>query len=77
MASTQQKLYISVLSSLIFMVIASPFMYRITSQLPGLGSTSMAGCPNVLGLLLHTIVFGLITFAIMFIPDKKLPKYPQ
>lgn len=67
MLSTSTKASISVLSAVIFCVVASPFMYMLTSSVFG-SSIAINGCPTLIGLVLHTVVFGLITFGTMFIP---------
>jgi len=65
------KAWISVLSALIFLLVASPFMYKLTSSVFG-SSIASRGCPTLTGLFLHTAVFGLIIFGTMFIPWKRL-----
>ena len=61
-ASNKDKWLISFYSALIFALIASPFMYKITGQLTNMVGieTSQDGCPNAYGLILHLIVFMLI-----------------
>ena len=63
MSSSAQKWKIALFSAVIFLIIASPFMYRLTSRLFGvLGvQTAEDGCPALSGLLLHAAVFLLIT----------------
>jgi len=65
--STFTKAKISLFSALIFLIVASPFMYNVTSYVFG-KSIANLGCPTMQGLFLHTIVFGLIVFGTMFIP---------
>lgn len=61
-ASNKDKWLISFYSALIFALIASPFMFKITGQLTNMVGleTSINGCPNAYGLVLHLIVFMLI-----------------
>jgi hypothetical protein len=68
MASTKDKVRISIYSAIIFFVIASPFMYTVTGAVFG-RAVATAGHPTFLGLLLHTIVYGLVAFGSMFIPN--------
>ena len=53
----------SIISAIIFLLISSPFMYNITNSI--LGITTTNGCPTVVGLILHTIVFLLISYGVM------------
>lgn len=64
--TSTKKALISVFSALIFFIVASPWMYGVTSSI--LGSTiAVNGCPSLTGLILHTVVFGIIVFATMFV----------
>lgn len=69
--STYGKAWISLLSAVIFLVIASPMMYKITSTIFG-NAVAVGGCPTVLGLFLHSFVFGTVTFGTMFVPWERL-----
>ena len=53
----------SLISAIIFLIISSPFMYEITNSI--LGITALKGCPTGVGLILHTVVFLLISYGIM------------
>lgn len=63
------KLRISLISGLVFLIIASPQLYNATQYLLGRLFTvaSPSGCPTVAGLLLHTAVFVLVTYGLMFV----------
>lgn len=65
-----QKWMISLYCVLLFLIIASPFMYKLTNSLTKLvgWETSVDGCPNFGGLILHAIVFGLLVRILMLIP---------
>jgi len=69
----EQKWFISILSAFIFYVIASPTIYKITGSIfydfLGVKIVDCKGRPNNLGLLIHTIVFALVTRGIMDIKD--------
>lgn len=70
---SKKKWLISVWAGLLFLVIASPLVYRVTgyiTQLIGL-RTSKNGCPNGIGLILHAIVFILLTRLSMIGGDKE------
>jgi len=61
----EEKLRISALSALIFLVVSSPLLYKIVSAV--LGSwVATQGCPTLAGLLLHTVVCGAVVFGLMF-----------
>ena len=71
--SNSQKWLVSFYTALLFLLIASPFMYRVTESLTNLMglNTSNDGCPNMYGLLLHGLVFFLLVRLLMLIPHKK------
>jgi hypothetical protein len=60
------KLKISIFSAVIFLIIASPTMYTLTSSLFG-QAIATNGCPTLTGLVLHAVVFGIIIYASMFV----------
>jgi len=68
--SELQKWTISFWSALLFLLIASPFMFRLTSiPLSFLNlTTQQNGCPNLMGLVIHAIVFAVLVRIMMFIP---------
>jgi len=62
-----KKWMISLLSAFVFMVIASPQMYQLTGALFSKLNLVIEknGCPNLTGLLLHTVVFAVIIRLLM------------
>ena len=64
-AKAQQKFLISVMSALVFFVISNPNTYRLTRSIFGKWVSGPTGCPSLRGLILHTTVFVLITWAMM------------
>jgi hypothetical protein len=60
----EKKWNISVYSGLLFFIIASPVLFRIvnnlTMNLSGTSIANEAGCPNMIGLILHALVFIII-----------------
>jgi len=68
--SEQDKWVVSFIASIIFLLIASPFMFRLTGAVfSKLGlETEDDGCPNLIGLLIHSAVFALLIRASMVIP---------
>lgn len=67
--SERSKWVISLYMILLFLLIASPMMYKVTNKLTELigWESSDDGCANWSGLLLHAIVFGLLVRAMMLI----------
>jgi len=63
MASSSMKWQITLFSALIFLVVVSPYTYRLTQRLLGglIGKIAESnGCPTTLGLFVHTIVYILL-----------------
>lgn len=60
----RDKLIVTLLSGLIFLVISSPFLYSITRQLYS-GIASRDGLATMTGLLIHTVVFMIIVRLLM------------
>lgn len=73
MYSLQNKLLFTLLLAIVFFIIASPFMFRLTNKFTNIFNwqTSTKGCPNIAGLLLHTIVFALIVILLICIITNK------
>lgn len=77
MLGLSRKTQAALTAALLFYVISSPFTYRLVDNLVGgvVGSvvpqfTSMlkiaeAGCPTNYGLLVHSAVFGLVSYYLM------------
>jgi hypothetical protein len=67
----EQKFTISVISALTFFLVANPQTYILTRRLLGAGLSSVNGNPTLLGLIIHSIVFLLIVWAMMNIRQEK------
>jgi hypothetical protein len=67
--SAEDKAKYSLYSALVFLIVSSPVMYRLVSAVFG-SWVATNGCPTLLGLLLHSVVFGAVVFGLMF---AKLP----
>jgi hypothetical protein len=68
MASTSVKIYATIMSIVVFIIVSLPFTYKLTNSLLGgiIGRLADAsGCPTTLGLLIHSVVFGLIIYSLM------------
>jgi len=65
-----QKQSATLQAVLLFFLISNPFTYRLTnSLLSGLTGrlADPSGCPTSLGILVHSIVFGGIVYALMLV----------
>jgi hypothetical protein len=61
----EKKMMISLMSAALFYIIANPQVFIIVRSLLGNGISSASGCPTNFGLLVHALVFFLVTWAIM------------
>lgn len=65
--SQKEKLLISLLSGVLFLVVSSPIMYKLVNSLTmrvGI-DIETGGCPHLNGLILHSVVFVILVFIIM------------
>jgi hypothetical protein len=63
-----RKMQISLYSAVLFLVISSPQLYKFTDKIfstLGVDLADLNGCPTTQGLLLHTIVFGIVVYLSM------------
>ena len=70
MAKLTQKQAATLQAVLLFFIIANPFTYRLTNSLLGglVGRLSdPSGCPTSTGLIVHSVVFGLIVYGLMLL----------
>ena len=67
MSAELDKARSSLYSAILFFIIASPFVYKLVDQLFGsvVRIANASGCPTYVGVFVHSIVFGLIVFAMM------------
>lgn len=61
----EQKLLISVMSALLFYIVANPETFKLVRRIAGGWVSSPTGCPTMNGLVLHALVFLFITWALM------------
>ena len=61
----EQKFLISIMSALVFFVVANPETFRVVRKVFGSWVSSPTGCPSTGGLALHTVVFMLVTWGMM------------
>jgi hypothetical protein len=67
----REKFTASVMSALLFFIIANPETFTIVRRVLGNWVASPTGNPTVLGLVLHAFIFMLIVWAIMNIKREK------
>lgn len=77
MLGLSRKVQAALTAALLFYVISSPYTYTVVDQLvgsvvravvPGVAywfKVAEAGCPTNYGLLLHSAVYGLVSYALM------------
>ena len=61
----EKKMMISLMSAALFYVVANPQTFLLMKGLTGLNIANAAGCPTGLGLLIHALVFFLVTWGLM------------
>jgi hypothetical protein len=66
--TSRDKWTVSVIGGLLFILISSPFLYEavnsITSSLK-FDTSDSQGCPNIKGLVLHTVIFVVVARLLM------------
>lgn len=74
-----QKWVVSLYMLLLFLLIASPFIYRLTNIFTRIfgWTSSYGGKPNLSGLILHAVIFAVLVRVVMLIPlpGKKTENY--
>jgi hypothetical protein len=55
--------------SLVFFLLSSTEMYKLTNNL--ISTSNEVGCPNMTGLLVHTVVYGVVLLGLMSLPKDK------
>ena len=65
-----QKSMKIVAASVLFFIVASPCTYCLVNSLTGL-VLDKKGCPTYLGVLIHSVVFGLLLYAMCSLMENK------
>ena len=60
------KVKYSIYGALVFFLLSSTEMYKLTNM-TGL-NTSTDGCPNMMGIVLHAVVYGAVLIGLMSLP---------
>ena len=69
----QEKFVTSLISGLTFFVIANPETFRLVRRVLGPGIATPTGCPSTMGLLVHSVVFILVVWAMMNVKKDSVP----
>jgi hypothetical protein len=75
-AEQQKKFTASILSGLLFFIIANPETFTIVRRIFGKWVASATGYPTMLGLLLHAVIFFLIVWGIMNLKKERADGVP-
>lgn len=73
----EHKFVISIMSALIFFVVANPETFQVMRRLVGGWVSSPTGCPTIKGLMLHTVVFMLVVWGLMNIRKEGMETPPK
>lgn len=60
------KVKYSLYSTLLFFLVANPVTFRFMNSV--IGGVAVAGCPTSFGFVLHSLVFFLLSYALMALP---------
>lgn len=63
--SNEKKMYISLQTALIAFLFFNPLLFKLVSSVLGKWVASGEGAPTMLGLALHTVLFGLVLYLLM------------
>ena len=66
-AKARNKFVISIISALLFFIVANPSTFIIVRRIFGAWVSSPNGCPTIQGLALHAVVFFLLVWGMMHI----------
>ena len=64
------KVMASIQAALLFLVVANPATYRLVQMIFGglfKVANATTGCPSTMGLILHALVFGLLSYGLMML----------
>ena len=64
------KVMASLQAALLFLIVANPATYRLVQMIFGglfKVANATTGCPSAAGLLLHAVVFGLLSYGLMML----------
>jgi ABC-type long-subunit fatty acid transport system fused permease/ATPase subunit len=65
MPSTNEKINATLLSVIVFLLVSLPSTYKFTNGIFGGELAEPSGCPTLIGLLVHALVFAVIIYILM------------
>lgn len=67
--TSKDKWIVSILAGILFLLISCPMAFRLSNSviyyITGISLLTKDGCPNMIGIILHTIIFILIVRLLM------------
>ena len=68
--TAKDKWIVAIIAGLLFLLISSPFFFSIINKFTsfaffGLNTTDSSGAPNLIGLVLHSLIFIIIVRTLM------------
>jgi len=69
---TLLKVKYSFYGTLIFFFLSSPFIYAMVGKV--FGTSNNAGCPNIWGVILHSLVYFVVLIGVMYFPPDRVGK---
>ena len=69
--NTGFKLKNTIYGTLIFYLLSSPAMFSFVGSILGTSISNSNGCPTLLGIGLHALVYCAILVGVMYLPDNK------
>jgi hypothetical protein len=72
--SNQKKIVASIKAVILFLIFASPMTFKLVQSIFGKFIANQYGLPTGPGLIVHAILFGLVTYALMGGVKNPFPK---
>jgi hypothetical protein len=70
-SSLKKKLVVTLEAIIVFLLISAPFTYKFTNGLFGGGlADEYSGAPTSTGLIVHSLVFGLVLLGLLALTEK-------
>jgi hypothetical protein len=63
--SSKKKLFITIQAVILFLVFSSPMTYKVMRKVLGPMISTFEGLPHPTGILLHALLFGIVTYLLM------------
>jgi len=63
--SSKKKLFITIQAVILFLVFSSPMTYKVMRKVLGPMIATFEGLPHPTGILLHALLFGIVTYLLM------------